>query len=62
MMTSLDMHGFSVSMIEVDEAEARLKAHAVFGLLNSTPHSGRLPDPQMHDVLRDMAHGALGLA
>ncbi len=33
----------------------------LFGLLNSTPHSGRLPDPQMHDVLRDMAHGALGL-
>ena len=40
---------------------ARAMAHAIFGLLNSTPHSGRLPDPQMHDVLRDMAHGALGL-
>ena len=41
---------------------SRTRAHASFGLLNSTPHSGRLPDPQMHDVLRDMAHGALGLS
>lgn len=41
---------------------SRTRAHVLFGLLNSTPHSGRLPDPQMHDVLRDMAHGALGLA
>lgn len=41
---------------------SRTRAHVLFGLLNSTPHSGRLPGPQMHDVLRDMAHGALGLA
>jgi AcrR family transcriptional regulator len=41
---------------------SRTRAHVLFGLLNSTPHSGRLPDPQMHDVLREMAHGALGLA
>ncbi|WP_241005274.1 TetR/AcrR family transcriptional regulator [Nocardioides sp. zg-1228] len=41
---------------------SRARAHVVFGLLNSTPHSGRLPDPQMHAVLRDMAHGALGLS
>ena len=41
---------------------SRTRAHVLFGLLNSTPHSGRLPDPQIHDVLRDMAHGALGLA
>ncbi len=40
---------------------SRTRSHVLFGLLNSTPHSGRLPDPQMHDVLRDMAHGALGL-
>ena len=46
----------------LDLEGARVRAHAVFGLLNSTPHSGRLPDPQLHDVLRDMAHGALGLA
>ncbi len=41
---------------------ARTRAHVLFGLLNSTPHSGRLPDPQLHDVLREMAHGALGLS
>ena len=41
---------------------SRTRAHVLFGLLNSTPHSGRLPDPQMHDVLRDMALGALGLS
>jgi len=41
---------------------SRTRAHVLFGLLNSTPHSGRLPDPQMHDVLREMAHGALGLS
>jgi AcrR family transcriptional regulator len=41
---------------------SRTRAHVLFGLLNSTPHSGRLPDRQMHDVLRGMAHGALGLS
>ncbi|CAM3728529.1 TetR/AcrR family transcriptional regulator [Nocardioides zeicaulis] len=40
---------------------SRTRAHVLFGLLNSTPHSGRLPDPQLHEVLREMAHGALGL-
>ena len=40
---------------------SRTRSHVLFGLLNSTPHSGRLPDPQLHDVLREMAHGALGL-
>ena len=40
---------------------SRTRAHVLFGLLNSTPHSGRLPDTQMHDVLREMALGALGL-
>jgi AcrR family transcriptional regulator len=38
---------------------ARAMAHVAFGLLNSTPHSGLLPDEQMHDLLRDMAVGAL---
>src|SRR6188768_498342 len=28
---------------QLDETEARLKAHAVFGLLNSTPHSVKMP-------------------
>lgn len=38
---------------------ARAMAHVAFGLLNSTPRSGRLPDAQMHGLLRDMALGAL---
>jgi AcrR family transcriptional regulator len=38
---------------------ARAMAHAAFGLINSTPHSGLLPDPQMREVLTRMALGAL---
>ena len=30
-------------------------AHAAFGLINSTPHSSRLPAEAMHDLLREMA-------
>jgi len=38
---------------------ARAMAHAAFGLINSTPHSGLLPDETMHDLLADMALRAL---
>jgi AcrR family transcriptional regulator len=38
---------------------ARAMAHAAFGLINSTPHSGLLPDEQMRGVLTTMAQGAL---
>jgi AcrR family transcriptional regulator len=41
---------------------ARAMAHASFGLINSTPHSGRLPDDQMRDLLTGMARDALGVA
>ena len=37
-------------------------AHAVFGLMNSTPHSARLPRPEMASLLRAMALGAIGSA
>ncbi len=40
---------------------ARAMAHAVFGLINSTPHSGRLPDGAMRELLRDMALRSIGL-
>ncbi|MFW6773386.1 TetR/AcrR family transcriptional regulator [Nocardioides sp. CPCC 205120] len=40
---------------------ARATAHAAFGLLNSTPHSGLLDDEAMRALLRAMAHRALGL-
>lgn len=40
-------------------AAARAMAHAAFGLINSTPHSGRLPDEEMREVLTHMALRAL---
>jgi hypothetical protein len=36
-------------------------AHVAFGLINSTPHSGLLPDAQMRALLTSMALAALGL-
>jgi AcrR family transcriptional regulator len=38
---------------------ARAMAHAAFGLINSTPHSGVIPDDAMRVVLHRMATGAL---
>lgn len=42
-------------------ATARASAHAAFGLINSTPHSSRLPRPQMQALLEAMALRALGV-
>ena len=36
---------------------ARAMAHATFGLLNSTPHSAMLPEPEMASMLERMACG-----
>jgi AcrR family transcriptional regulator len=41
------------------EATARAAAHAVFGLINSTPHSRHLGRDQMARLLRRMAMAAL---
>jgi AcrR family transcriptional regulator len=42
-----------------DAAACRARAHAVFGLINSTPHSaGRLGRPAMAALLADMAWSA----
>ena len=41
------------------EERAVAAAHAAFGLMNSTPHSARLPRAQMAGLLRDMADAAL---
>jgi AcrR family transcriptional regulator len=38
---------------------ARAMAHAAFGLINSTPHSGLIADQAMRGVLHRMAMGAL---
>ena len=43
----------------LDLPTARAMAHAAFGLINSTPHSGLLADPRMRDLLTRMALGAL---
>jgi hypothetical protein len=45
----------------LDRDRARAMAHAVFGLLNSTPHSALLAEAQMREVLEAMALAALGL-
>jgi len=39
--------------------QAVVAAHAAFGLMNSTPHSARLPRHEMRALLRSMALGAL---
>jgi AcrR family transcriptional regulator len=42
-----------------EAAACRARAHAVFGLINSTPHSGgRLPRPAMSELLAGMAEAA----
>jgi hypothetical protein len=45
--------------LEATTAACRARAHAVFGLINSTPHSaGRLARPAMAALLADMAVAA----
>jgi AcrR family transcriptional regulator len=44
---------------DLDRQTARSMAHAAFGLINSTPHSGLLPDPQLRELLTRMALGSL---
>ena len=41
--------------------EARARAHACFGLINSTPHSAMLPEPALRAMLEQMALAALGV-
>jgi AcrR family transcriptional regulator len=43
----------------MDEPTARAAAHAVFGLINSTPHSRHLDRDQMAALLRGMALASL---
>ncbi|MBU6311479.1 MAG: TetR/AcrR family transcriptional regulator [Actinomycetales bacterium] len=47
---------------EMSPERARAAAHAVFGLINSTPHSARLSRPEMAGLLRAMALSALANA
>jgi AcrR family transcriptional regulator len=45
----------------LDAAHGRAMAHAAFGLINSTPHSTFLSEPEMSALLGRMATSALGL-
>lgn len=47
------------TMPEFDEPTARAAAHAVFGLINSTPHSAHLDRDQMAGLLARMALASL---
>jgi AcrR family transcriptional regulator len=47
---------------ELRPDSARAMAHAAFGLINSTPHSGLLPDARMRELLSQMARAALGIS
>nr|WP_321999912.1 TetR/AcrR family transcriptional regulator [Rhodococcus qingshengii] len=45
---------------QLDQADARIKAHATFGLINSTPHSANPASPaRARRVLRNMTLAAL---
>jgi AcrR family transcriptional regulator len=46
---------------DLEPDRARAMSHAAFGLINSTPHSGLLPDGDMSLLLREMALRALDL-
>lgn len=53
------VHAIRDALGDVDEKRARSTAHAVFGLLNSTPHNRHLPDTELADLLGELALGAL---
>jgi len=44
---------------DLDPVQARARVQAVFGLLNSTPRSGRLPDADLRPLLQRMALASL---
>ncbi len=44
---------------DLDETDARIRAHATFGLINSTPHSAKASAVRARPVLRAMAMTAL---
>lgn len=50
------------AMPRLDENRARSAAHAVFGLINSTPHNQHLIPSKLTTLLRDLAIGALTAA
>jgi len=47
---------------DLTSKRARAMAHAAFGMLNSTPHSAMLPEPEMSEMLQRMTLDALGVS
>ena len=47
---------------DLDAPRSRAMAHATFGLINSTPHSTFLSEPEMAELLGTMATSALGVS
>lgn len=45
---------------DLDQPEARAAVQATFGLINSTPHSARINEAHMSELLATMARNALG--
>ena len=46
---------------DLEPKQAQARVHATFGLLNSTPHSAFLAEPEMRALLADMAQSALAI-
>lgn len=44
---------------ELDRTSARASVQAIFGMLNSTPHSARISEPRMRELLARMAESAV---
>lgn len=59
----VDLWATQLRAVEPDltRKESLARAHALFGLLNSTPHSAFLPRGQMREMLHAMASRAVGL-
>ena len=57
------VHTLCAHDVDLHESDARIRAHAVFGLINSTPYSaGRTPNSRSRLVLQEMTIRALGLS
>jgi AcrR family transcriptional regulator len=55
----LELHQPPAAPGGLTRRRARAMAHAAFGLINSTPHSARLPEPEMRQMLEAMTLTAL---
>jgi hypothetical protein len=44
---------------DLERASSRARVQAVFGMLNSTPHSARIGESRMRELLTPMAEAAL---